>query len=822
VLLEREAFLDLLKGPAGRLVLVGGEPGVGKTSLVRAFTQRTDGRVLWGACDPLETPRPFGPLQDVADVVGGELAAAVAAGARPAELVGVLLGELRGARGTILVLEDLHWADEGTLDVLGLLGRRMAGVPALAIATFREDADAPLRIALGELATAAAVTRVRLPPLSLAAVRTLAEPLGVDGDDLHRRTGGNPFYVTEVLSAPGAAPPQTVRDAVVARAARLSDDARALLERLAVVPGSADPELIDAADEPLDECLLAGMVEMDGGAIAFRHELARLALEEEIPPRRRAALHRQVLERLAARGADPARLAHHAEAAGDAAAVLEHAQAAAERAAALGAHTEAAAQYARALRWADGLGTAERAALLERRSYECYLTDQVDDAIAAREEALAARRELGDGIAEGDARRWLSRLHWFNGASADAERYAAEAVAQLEPLPPGRELAMAYSNRAQLAMLRGDPFAAREWGDRAIELAERLGEHEIVVHALNNVGTAEYLAGVPEGREMIERSLELALADDLEEHVARAYINLAATSVRHWEHASSGELFAVAVEYCAAHDLDLWRLYLTAWRAMVELRSGRYDAAAEYAGEVLRHPRSAPISRIPALSALGIARARRGDPQAGEPLDEALKLARATGELQRLSQVAAARAELAWLDADAEGVLAAVDLAWELAIGHRDPWLAGELAVWRHRAGDPAPPPEWIAEPFATEIAGPAAAAAERWGALGAPYEAALAIEDVDALARLGARAAVRRLRRRGPRPGTRNNPAGLTAREAEVLQLIAEGLSNAEIADRLVLSRRTVDHHVSAILRKLDVPTRARAVAKIGNLAAG
>jgi predicted ATPase len=514
VLLEREAFLDLLKGPAGRLVLVGGEPGVGKTSLVRAFTQRIDARVLWGACDPLETPRPFGPLQDVADAVGGELAAAVAAGARPAELVGVLLGELRDSRGAILVLEDLHWADEGTLDVLRMLGRRMAGVPALAIATFREDAGAPLRIALGELATAAAVTRVRLPPLSLEAVRTLAEPLGVDGDELHRRTGGNPFYVTEVLSAPGAAPPQTVRDAVVARAARLSDEARALLERLAVVPGSADPELIDADDEPLDECLLAGMVEMDGGAIAFRHELARLALEEEIPPRRRAALHRQVLERLAARGADPARLAHHADAAGDAAAVLEHSQAAAERAAALGAHTEAAAQYARALRWADGLGTAERAALLERRSYECYLTDQVDDAIAAREEALACRRELGDGIAEGDARRWLSRLHWFNGASAEAERYAAEAVAQLEPLPPGRELAMAYSNRAQLAMLRGDPSDARAWGDRAIALAERLGEHEIVVHALNNVGTAEYVAGRPEGRDMIERSLALALAAD--------------------------------------------------------------------------------------------------------------------------------------------------------------------------------------------------------------------------------------------------------------------------------------------------------------------
>jgi DNA-binding CsgD family transcriptional regulator len=289
-----------------------------------------------------------------------------------------------------------------------------------------------------------------------------------------------------------------------------------------------------------------------------------------------------------------------------------------------------------------------------------------------------------------------------------------------------------------------------------------------------------------------------------------------------WEHATAGETFAAAIEYCSARELDSWWLYLTAWRAVAELRSGRYEAAAQAAAEVLRHPRTAPISRIPALSVLGLLRARRDDPRPFEPLDEALELARPTRELQRLAQVAAARAEAAWLDADADGALAATDLAWELALDHRDAWWAGELAVWRHRAGDPAPPPEWIAQPFALQIAGPPAAAAERWGALGAPYEAALAIEDVDALARLGARAAVRRLRRRGPRPGTRNNPAGLTAREAEVLQLIAEGLSNAEIADRLVLSRRTVDHHVSAILRKLDVSTRARAVAKIGNLAAG
>jgi predicted ATPase len=239
VLLEREAFLDTLNGPPGRLILVGGEAGVGKTALVREFA---DGRpVLWGSCDPLHTPRPLGPLLDVAEAAGGELQEAMATAPRPAVVVAALLRAMRDLPGTVLVLEDLHWADEGTLDVLRLLGRRMRDVPSLAVVTFRDDEPAPLRVVLGELATARGVERIKLPPLSAQAVRTLAEPHGVDADALHRSTGGNPFYVTEVLSAPAAAIPATVRDAVLARAARLSPPARELLERLAMIPGPPIP-----------------------------------------------------------------------------------------------------------------------------------------------------------------------------------------------------------------------------------------------------------------------------------------------------------------------------------------------------------------------------------------------------------------------------------------------------------------------------------------------------------------------------------------------------------------------------------------------------
>ena len=290
MLLERETFLDMLAGPPGRLILVGGEAGVGKTALVRAFAEGR--QVLWGACDPLHTPRPLGPLLDVADAAGGELQEVVAAGPRPAVLVTALLHALRDRPGTVLVLEDVHWADEGTLDVLRLLGRRMPGVPALAVVTFRDDEPGPLRVVLGELATAIGVERIKLPPLTPDAVRTLAEPHGIDADALHRSTGGNPFYVTEVLSAPAASIPATVRDAVLARAARLSPPARELLERLAMVPGAADPD----ADRRRRRAARR--------VPAVGHDAARRA-RRRLPPRARAARARARGPAAAPRGAAP-------------------------------------------------------------------------------------------------------------------------------------------------------------------------------------------------------------------------------------------------------------------------------------------------------------------------------------------------------------------------------------------------------------------------------------------------------------------------------------------------------------------------------------
>jgi len=248
VLLERDDQLAALAAAlaeahagSGRLVFVGGEAGVGKTALATAFWQRAGCRVLVGHCDNLTTPAHLAPLADVADVTGGELEARVAAGREPRQVAAALISELR--RPSLLVLEDVHWADQATLDVLRVLGRRVPTTRSLVLATYRDDeieGDHPLRAVLGELASAAAVTRLAVPRLSAAAVRALASERGADGDAIHRLTGGNAFYVTEVLAGAGDALPGTVRDAVLARVGRLAPESRRLLEVVSLVPARAE------------------------------------------------------------------------------------------------------------------------------------------------------------------------------------------------------------------------------------------------------------------------------------------------------------------------------------------------------------------------------------------------------------------------------------------------------------------------------------------------------------------------------------------------------------------------------------------------------
>jgi DNA-binding CsgD family transcriptional regulator len=861
VLLEREQVFAALEEATrraargrGTLALVAGEAGVGKTSAVAAFCERErrGSPVLWGACEPLFTPRPLGPLLEIADQLGGELRSEVATGSDPHDLASTLLGGLGGDSPGMVVFEDVHWADEATLDVLRVLARRLDRSRAVVVATYRDDGldrMHPLRIVLGELATRPAVRRVAIEPLSPEAVAELAEPAGVDALELYRLTAGNPFFVTEVLATQGEAIPPTVQDAVLARAARLSPHGRTVLDAVAVTPPRTPVWLLEklVADGHggLDECLGSGMLVPGDRDVRFRHELARLAVEQSLPPQSRVALHRSALGALELPPVgepDVVRLAHHAEASGAAEAVLRYAALAAERATRARSHREAAAQYLRAARFSDELPLAERATLLRRASAACYVTDDCDEAAELIQRALDCYRELGDRREEGVALSTYAQIQMCRLSVAAVEPTSLEAVEVLEEVGARDELAMAYASVASARMNVEDAHGTWRWGRKAADLATEIGATGPLVHALNSIGTIDMLVGGPSRSAELERSIALAEASGREWDALRGYSNMAWAAWRHRALDEVERCVGAGLERCREPNYDLWRLHLLGHLAALRLEQGRWDEAIDAAKLTLRDPRSSPMPRILGLVTLALIRARRGDPDVWESLDEAAALAAGSGEIQRHAPVAAARAEAAWLTGRYTDVDAATSETLELAAACGASWIVGELECWRHRCGSPAEPVDGET-PWALELHGRPADAAAAWRARGYPYEAAVALaatetesllrEALEELERLGAHAAsrivARRLRElgarnvpRGPRSATRANAAGLTTRELEVLALIAEGRRNAEIAERLFLSVRTVDHHVGSILRKLGVASRGEAVAEARRLELG
>jgi DNA-binding CsgD family transcriptional regulator/tetratricopeptide (TPR) repeat protein len=852
MLVERTSLLDALAAElpaanqAGHLVFLGGEAGVGKSTIVNALAERAgaDVAVRRGNCDNVTTPAALGPFAEAVP----ELAELIDSEAR----INLLRAyrQLRAAvqhSPALVIVEDVHWADEATLDMLRVTARRLESLPILLLATYRADevgAEHPLTVLLGDLATVPGVGRMHVAPLSIDGVRELAASAhsAIDPARLHRDTGGNPFYVTEVLAAGGADVPPSVRDAVLARANRLPAGARRVLDAASIIgPRTGLSLLLDVSGQQatdVDVCLQRGMLVEAGGAgrtVGFRHELARIAVEHTLAPSVRTQLHAAAFAALQQAGErDHRRLAHHAEQSGDPAGVLAYAPRAAARAARLGAHREAAALYRRALDAGDP-DEATRAALCTALSYECYLTDQVAEAHATRLEALRIAEQAGDRFGVGVAQRWLSRLSWFFGRSDEAETWGSRAIETLEPLGETRELAMAYSNFAQLRMLSFDRAQALEWGERALALARRLGDAETEMHALNNIGTVMFLDGAEVGgTQRLAQSLDLALAADAQEHAARAYTNLGSTAAGSRRLTESERYFRTGIEYCTDRDLDSWRLYMAAWLARVLVERGDIADARAQARDVVRHRRLSPITHIVAAVVLAQLAMRRGESDDGV-LDEARTLARDTTESQRLVPVAAAGAEAAWLAGRLEDVVAEVDRAWQTAIDHPHPWEVGELAWWLAVGGVRREVPVEIPEPFALLLAGRWTDAAAAWQALDCPLWRAHALarsaslDDaraaMDIVAGLDAPAVWEAMQRdrhsaglqvpRRRQPSTRTNPWQLTAREAEVLQLLTAGLSNADLAQRLYLSEKTVGHHVSAILRKLGRPTRAAAVAE-------
>lgn len=836
-----ESALTLAKGGRGCVALVYGEAGIGKTSLVEHFIKehKTTWRVLQGACDSLFTPRPLGPLHDIALQISGNLLALLKAESNRAEIFSTCLNELN-EQTTILVIEDVHWADEATLDLLKYLGRRIRQTTSLVILTYRDDemsVDHPLRILFGDLASSNALYRIPVAPFSKDVVFELAKNKNIDPAELHRMTNGNPFFVTEVLAVESGIP-ETVRDAVLARAARLSVAARGVLEAAAVIGSRIEPWLLSnilgAESVNVEECIARGMLQLQGEHYVFRNELARQTILEIIFPERRLALHRMILSVLKESPEirnDLARLANHAEGTKDISAVLEYAPAAAQQASVASAHREAIALYELALRFADSLPPARHAKMLESYEVELWYANRMTERMIVIQKAIELWHSIGDRRREGDNVGTLAEVCYSIGLKADGEQASKSAIAILEALSPGAELARAYKSQCFIRMENRDFAEAVIWGEKAIALAEQFNDLETVARACNYTGCSMLVMDYERGRALMERSLQIGREANLPWAIAGTLANLAQTLGELYQFEAATPYLTEGIAYTTEHDDDYHLQEMLTWQALARLHQGRWAEVNETLSKVLSQPNRDLLTYTYALLTLGRLRVRLGETSALAILDEGLALSMQVG-VMRLEYARATRAELSWLAGVHDRAIEEARAGYDIAVGKKHPWLSGELAFWRWRAGDDFEAPVWIAKPFALQIAGDWRGAAEEWEGRGCLYEQGMALMDGDEAAqlaaleifeRLGAHPAIEKLKQkmrsqgiripRGPRPTTRENPFGLTAREAEVLASLVEGLNNNAIARRLSLSTRTVEHHIASILQKMQVQSRSEAV---------
>jgi ATP/maltotriose-dependent transcriptional regulator MalT len=853
-LLERGTELSLLRhrlaeaaDRRGSIVLLSGEAGIGKSSVLQAWSADPghEAQLLVGWCDDFLTRRTLGPLHDIARTVGGELADAIS-GADTGAVFDALLDQLDNPlRPTALVLEDVHWADEATLDVIRYVGRRIERRPALLVLSYRDDDlddDHPLWGVLASL-PAMVVHRLALRPLSAAAIEQLTGSTDLDASEVATLTGGNPFFVTEVTRDRDTLP-ASVADAIQARVRTLPPAARSAVELLSVVPDGTRPDLRDALGLDPGALGLAearGVLTVEDTVVRFRHELTRRAVRASLPVATRLSHHERILDRLVELDADDAAILHHATAAARGDVVTTYGPRAAKIAYAAGSYREAASHQANVLAHADLLDPQVRAELLEQHAWTLYNLHRFQEALAAAGTAVVLYEQLGAPVARARALAVLGRMHYINNDPQAAIAAVEEAGELLEEHGDVEERAEGLVARASTYALVEHPAElAMALTAEAVEVTEKLGRTDLRSLALNYRATSQCAGGGTPDPEDFREAIRLALEGGHLEIAARAYTNLSFEQMLARE--PNDRALAVldeALAFMEDHDFASHAFDIRARQAAIKVALGRWDDAETELRALRQTTDQHGVIDLIALESLARIALRRGDPDAEHLVQSSWMLAKRSDATPYIGLLGVIRIEQAWLEGTGD---AAARLA-ELPLERLRPRLRAEVLRYAQLAGARLEAPLDLAEPWASAIRGDWAAAAAQWRAEQRPYELAVelyasgavepALEALRIFDRLGADPAARLTRQRlrelgvrnvprGPQAATREHPAGLTERQAEVLELLVLGMTNPEIADRLVLSVRTVDHHVAAVLQKLGVGSRQEAATRAAALDVG
>jgi DNA-binding CsgD family transcriptional regulator len=842
MLLEREGELAVLGGlvedignTGGKVVLIRGEAGIGKSSLVDAFLAAHADRtlVLGGACDDLFIPQPLAPFWDMARSEPS-LRGPIDVGDRPRLLDHLMELLSRKGRPTVVIIEDTHWADEATLDAIRFLGRRVARTNGMIVLTYRDgevDYDHPLRGVIGDI-PAEATVRIQLHGLTIDAVSTLIEGSQLEPSSVIEATRGNPFMVREMRDAGAGSVTASLQDSLMGRVHKLSIGAQEMLKTLSVIPEAVPRQdalqLVGIDEERLDEGQQRGLLESAAGMVAFRHELIRRAVESSMSEGERLAKYRAVLQGLPEE-THTCLLIHCAAELEDVDRLLDLAPRSARYAAIAGGHIQAAEDFRELKPYLGRFSAEELGPLLDEWAHEEFLVDQIDEAIRLNQLARDHYRATGDPIAESRALAQAAHYQENAGHRDTAEERAREAIEVLGADAGGPDLARALEVNAYLQMMAGNVAAVPELVERTLEAGGPDIDDAILIRSLNHSGIVANIANYPDGRADLDEARERAAAGAEWYEECRALFNHAWAAAEFHDVPVASDYARRGIESAGRHELPGLEGYAKALYARALELHGDWNEAANLAREVMD---GAAITRMVALPILGSIESRKGRASAGDVLAEAWRLAFATDEFQRLAPAAIAVAEHGWLAGTPDMNTSALSEVLQAGLRLGFSWSTGKIAYWLWQLGDLDTAPAGIADPFRLVIQGDIDGAAAIWEKRGIPYERALTLthgdeaqrlQALEALETLGATAVAAKLRQsmrdqgvavpRGKGRETRRNIAGLTARQAEVLQLLDEDLSNTEIADRLFLSPRTVENHVSAVLDKLDVATRDEAV---------